>query len=134
MNDSNESFTDMQYVKHNTESYNLNDIKHLSSDEKMKGNSRSIRNCIDVEFSHNEIIALWGRSRKDDYDHLIYRGEAWATPDEYLDLTVSMYIGVLPETIWEGGCINILIKEDCDNIVCELPKKKHNVNNYTEEG
>lgn len=102
--------------------------------DKEKRNFRSLRDYIDVEFSHNEVIGIWARDKNDLNDHLVYRGEAWAIPDEYLDLTAGKYIGLVPENRWEGGTINILVKEHIDSIVCGLPKKKHNTSECVDGG
>lgn len=88
--------------------------------------STEIKSAIDTMFSHNEIIALWYESKTDDRGYrLIYRGEAWATPDEYLCLEMIKFFGCIPEHIYEADVINILVSVDEDNLQIGLPKKQH---------
>lgn len=107
----------------------------LSLADKEKLNFKTLRDCIDVEFSHNEVIGIWARDKHDPmHDHLVYRGEAWATPGEYLDLTVDKYIGLVPENRREDGTINIRVKEYSNDIVCGLPKKRHDTRECVDGG
>lgn len=109
--------------------------KLMTIADKENLNCKTVGIAIGNDFSHNEVIGIWAPKEHDpNHDSLVYRGEAWATPDEYLNLTINKYIGVIPDNRWNGGTINILVKEYSDNIVCNLPKKKHDTSNCADGG
>lgn len=82
-----------------------------------------ITKATDLLFSHNELIALWYGSSSE--GHIcIWRGEAWALPDEYKDLYIQKIVGIVPREIWEGDTINLEVNAD-DSTPRDLPKKHH---------
>lgn len=69
----------------------------------------SIHDAIDTIFSHNEIIAIW-KTGVDHSSYLLWRGEAWRLPDEYMDVTEWKIFGTIAESIYTSDTINIAIK------------------------
>lgn len=76
-------------------------------------------------FSHNSIIALWVEIPKEHYSQRLWRGMAWNIPEEYKELQFKRIFGSVPENIYEGDTINILVeltKEEAEEKLKELNK------------
>lgn len=82
-----------------------------------------INKSRDVLFSHNETVALWYSSPNDGTVRL-WRGEAWAIPDEYNDLFIMKFFGAVADNIWESNAINIIVNAT-DDTPKNLPPKCH---------
>lgn len=133
-----------KYKKYDNPKINamVEDMKHYmlkftledESQHDQSSKSRSIKDILDGDFfSHNEIIAIWAKDPENPgYNLLVYKGEAWATPNEYYGLKFCRYFGAVPESIWESDVINILVEGKHDDIVCGLTKKKRNTSECTE--
>lgn len=104
--------------------------------EKMDMWNFTVGEMIDMAFSHNAIIALWCKENemKENKDILVYRGMAWATPDEYLSLKVKEFFGVIPENIVQADTINILVEGDDSTITIGIPAKKHDISDCMDGG
>ncbi len=91
-----------------------------------------LNKAIDVLFSHNELIHLWYQSVDYDngYTH-IWKGEAWALPKEYCNISIIKFFGVIPDKISEGDYINILVDAK-DGIPINLPKNTPDRNNCSD--
>lgn len=117
-------------------------LKFATMEDKEKCRQRTIGVAIENEFSNNDFINIWAPKKYDPKHYrIVYRGEVWAIPDEYLNLTISRYINKdlcitenITANIYEGDVINILVKEYSDDIVCNLPKKKHDISNCADGG
>lgn len=96
----------------------------------MNKTSLLLREIVDTIFSHNELIALWHNSKRNDCKKLIWEGEAWAIPDEYLDFKFDRIFGSIPENIFDADKINILVIVDNEAaLIYKLPKKEKDTTN-----
>lgn len=93
-----------------------------------------IKFAIDLIFSHNEIVSIWYNPEDDDLkSHRIYHGEAWAIPDEYLELKIQRIFGAISDSIYTSDAINILVRINKDTKL-GLPKKSNHNKNCAEGG
>lgn len=108
-------------------------LESITTSDKGKWHRKTISDAIGSNFYSNEVISIWALNRHDPmYQHLVYRGEAWAAPDEYQNLTINRFIGIHPE---DRLCTNnILVKEYIEDIVCGLPKNKRDISECIDGG
>lgn len=74
---------------------------------KIRKKNMKLKKAIDRIFSHNNIIAIWKAG--EDYDKLVWRGEAWKLPNMYYGCRYWVIFGTVPESLWEADAINIKI-------------------------
>lgn len=93
-----------------------------------------IKEFNDNMISHNELIALW---YNDDQEFKrFYCGEAWATPEKYLDLPMLRVFGAVADDVWRSDVINLLVEitEDVKSLIGVIQKKHHDNTNASEGG
>lgn len=94
----------------------------------------TVKEFIDNMISHNEIIALWFKDG--DGHKRFYCGEAWATPEKYLDLPMLRVFGVVVDNVLESDAINLVVEitEDIKSLIGVIHKKHHDNTGATEGG
>ena len=82
-----------------------------------------LKDATNLLYEHNELINLWYKS--DNYRNgytKLWSGEAWALPDEYSNLNLLKFIGIISDSIYHSDHINILVDAN-DDTPKNLPKK-----------
>lgn len=69
----------------------------------------TIEECIDVIFSHNEIVSIWKPCSDENASVREWRGMAHEIPDKYLNCTDWKIFGTISENISESSDINIRV-------------------------
>lgn len=93
-----------------------------------------VKEFNDNMISHNELIALW--FSEDEGSKRFYCGEAWATPEKYLELPVVRVFGAVADNLFESDVINLLVEvtEDIKGLIGVIHKKRHDNTGATEGG
>lgn len=93
-----------------------------------------VKEFNDNMISHNELVALW--YKEDDGLKRFYCGEAWATPEKYLDLSMVRVFGAVDDNLFESDVINLLVEitEDIKNLIGIIHKKHHDSSDASEGG
>lgn len=101
-----------------------------SQDHKCIAFPAKLDEAIDVLFSHNSVIALW-YSPANEGTVRLWRGEAWALPDEYRNLLIMEFFGAVADTVLESDTINMMVNAT-DETPRNLPKKTHDIENCSD--
>lgn len=87
----------------------------------MDKNNIQVIDAVDNLFSHNEVIALWVEDFENTGGHkLIWKGMAWALPDEFKHYILNKFLGIIPESISEADTLNIEViaaSEPCEETI-----------------
>ena len=77
-------------------------------------------------FSHNSIIAIWAEIPKEHSSQRLWRGMAWDIPEKYKELQFKSILGIVPECIYEGDTINVLVDLTKEKAEQALGEKRGN--------
>ena len=95
----------------------------------------TIRESLDVLFSHNSVIGIWGEIKDEDGNYLkeLWHGMAWDCPDIIIDLRINRFFGCIPERHIDADRINFIIDipnitsiDDLKSEIKEFQEKKIN--------
>lgn len=93
-----------------------------------------VKEFNDNMISHNEIIALWFNDGRE--FERFYIGEAWATPEKYLDIPVLRVFGAVADDVLKSDTINLLVEitDDIKSLISVIQKKRHDNTDAIEGG